>query len=228
MSIIRRHKTENYSVISNHCIRNKSLSAKAKGIFCYIMTLPDDWKLYRTELTGHFSDGKDSIRSGFDELIEAGYIKATQLRDETGKLSGWEYDIHEYPPADLPIAENPPSGNPPLLNTKRQLNTKETNISIREDFDESPAEKSSLPPTPDEAAAPLPRKDQAAEKALALSKELIARMSEAMGRKITASPESTSFRKLMAKGVTEDDIRTTIEWLATEDRTQGTGTADWE
>jgi hypothetical protein len=156
MSIIRRHKTESYSVISNHCLRNKCLSAKAKGIFAYIMTLPDDWKLYRTELVNHFSDGKDSLRAGFDELIEAGYIIQTQLRDEAGKMAGWEYDIHETPPEEKPIAENPPSDNPPLPITKKQPTTEETNGVGGGNFNEEPAGKTPLPPTPKKAAAPLP------------------------------------------------------------------------
>ena len=129
MSIIRRHKTENYSVISNHCHRNQSLSAKAKGIFAYIMTLPDDWKLYQTELATHFSDGKDSIRAGIQELIKAGYMTQTRVQDESGKMAGWEYDVMEYPPADLPIAENPLSVNPPLLSTEERPKTKKNTLS---------------------------------------------------------------------------------------------------
>jgi hypothetical protein len=123
MSIIKRHRTGSYSVMANHCLRNKLLSAKAKGIFAYIMSLPEDWKLYRTELTNHFTDGKDSIRSGFDELVKFGYIVATELRDEAGRMSGWGYDIYEEPHAENPIADNPPSDRPPLLSTNIQQST---------------------------------------------------------------------------------------------------------
>ncbi len=130
MSIIKRHHTESYSVMANHCLRNKSLSAKAKGIFAYIMSLPEDWKLYRTELTNHFTDGKDSIRSGFDELIQAGYIIATESRDVTGRMAGWDYDIYEIPHTEKPTAENPPSDNPPLLSTDIQPSTDSTKTSM--------------------------------------------------------------------------------------------------
>jgi uncharacterized phage protein (TIGR02220 family) len=139
MSIIKRHKSENYSVIANQCFRDETISAKAKGIFAYIMTLPEDWKIYRTELIKHFSDGKDSIRSGFDELIEKGYIVQKKSRDEAGRMSGCEYDIYETPlknndMAEKPTAENPPSETPPLLSTNKLPITENTKEYIGEDF----------------------------------------------------------------------------------------------
>lgn len=137
MSIIKRHHTENYSVMANHCLRNKLLSAKAKGIFAYIMSLPEDWKLYRTELTNHFTDGKDSIRSGFDELIKFGYIIATESRDEAGRMAGWDYDIYEVPHTEKPTADNPPSDNPPLLSTDIQPSTDNTKDGGVSETDES-------------------------------------------------------------------------------------------
>ena len=134
MSIIRRHLTGNFSVISNCCLRDCSLSWKAKGLFSYIMTLPPDWKLYRTELAKHATDGKDSIKAGFDELVNAGYIVATIVRDELGRTCGVDYDVYEdpthadSPPAGNPLPDNPIAGNPPLLNTNTLPSTDNTKI----------------------------------------------------------------------------------------------------
>ena len=49
-----KNKTENYTIVSNEIFRRSDVSARAKGVYAYIMTLPDDWKLYKSELYKHF------------------------------------------------------------------------------------------------------------------------------------------------------------------------------
>lgn len=123
-------KTENFSIIINEVAKRKDLSARAKGIYYYLMTLPKDWKLYKEELVTHFTEGKDAINTAFKELEKAGYITKTQLKKD-GKFDGWEYKIYEssesgLPDAEKPKAEKPYTGNPPLLNTNIILSTKQT------------------------------------------------------------------------------------------------------
>lgn len=95
MGIIRRQKSDNYSVIYNECFQNPALSARAKGIFAYLMTLPDDWKIYKQELGKHFKEGRDAINTAFDELEKAGYITKTPERGKQGRLDGWDYTVYE-------------------------------------------------------------------------------------------------------------------------------------
>ena len=57
---IRTKKERNYTVMDNTFLRDERLSAKAKGIFAYILYLPEDWCIYQSELVKHFSDGKDA------------------------------------------------------------------------------------------------------------------------------------------------------------------------
>ena len=128
--IIRVKKSINYSVISNQALRDPSLSAKAKGLFAYVMTLPNDWKLYVRELCKHFTDGRDSIYNGLKELIAARYLLKRVIRKE-GRYGGVEYIFRENPDdcdgnsdgletPPLPEYPDPVSSNledPPLLNT---------------------------------------------------------------------------------------------------------------
>jgi len=117
MSIIRIKKNANYTTVSNVIFKDPNISAKAKGLFAYIMTLPDNWKLYKTELHNHFTDGKDSMRSAFSELQRAGYITGGQVTGNKGHFAGCAYTVHESPILGQPILENPKSETPPLLNT---------------------------------------------------------------------------------------------------------------
>ena len=95
MSIIRTEKTDNYTTLCNQCLRNKNISARAKGIFAYLMTLPDDWKIYKTELHKHFKEGRDALNTAFTELEEAGYVSKVRSREGSGLFDGWEYTIYE-------------------------------------------------------------------------------------------------------------------------------------
>jgi hypothetical protein len=106
------------------------LSWKAKGIWLYAFSRPDDWHFYLSDLVNKSTDGKDSVSAGLKELEKAGYLKRTQLRDEKGKMSISVWDFLEIPSQvecepkpDFPITDNPLPDKPPLLSTKEQLNT---------------------------------------------------------------------------------------------------------
>lgn len=104
MSIFRiqKDKSNPYVMINRECLKDKRLSAKAKGILAYLLSLPDNWRLYETELTRHFTDGRDSIRSGIKELIRAGYIsRGNRRRDDQGRLKEYEYSVYETPQIQL-------------------------------------------------------------------------------------------------------------------------------
>ncbi|MEI4617414.1 DnaD domain protein [Bacillus cereus] len=132
MGIIRVKKDSNYSVINNTGLKDERLSWKAKGILAYALTLPDDWTFHISELPRHAKDGEDSLRTGFKELKELGYVKRYPVRDgNTKKITRWDTEIYETPQRNMPQMENqdvvkPYEENQKLLNTNR-LNTNKRN-----------------------------------------------------------------------------------------------------
>ena len=81
MAIIKVHKrTTPFVTIDCTAIKDQRLSAKAKGVFCYLLSMPLDWKIYLTELSNHFKDGKVSIASAINELEDAGYISKKRIQ----------------------------------------------------------------------------------------------------------------------------------------------------
>lgn len=94
--IVKNNKNP-YTMINNHLLHDSNLSWKAKGILAYLLSLPDDWKVYETELVKHSRDGIDGLRSGINELIENGYIHRTRSRCDRGKFGGYEYSVYEVP-----------------------------------------------------------------------------------------------------------------------------------
>lgn len=100
MSVFRIEKDKDnpYVMLNKSFLNDENLSWKAKGLLSYILSLPDDWQIYETELTTHSRDKRDSTRSAVKELISNGYIvKGERFRDEKGHLKGNEYTVFETP-----------------------------------------------------------------------------------------------------------------------------------
>lgn len=94
---VKKDKDNPYVIINKLMVQDPNLSAKAKGILLYLLSRPDDWKVYQNEITKNFTDGRDSIRSGIRELEKRGYIRRIQARNELGYFVDTEYEVHEYP-----------------------------------------------------------------------------------------------------------------------------------
>lgn len=128
-SIFRAEKNRNYSVICNECFRDSSLSARAKGVFAYIMTLPDDWEIHKSELHTHFTEGRDAINGALRELEVAGYISKRPRQIANGQMMGWDYTVREKPekPENNRLTENPSVGRPATTKYLSSENTERRN-----------------------------------------------------------------------------------------------------
>ncbi|PTJ07764.1 replication protein [Staphylococcus simulans] len=94
MATFRVHKESgNFVTVHKVFIHDSNISWKAKGILLYLLSRPDDWKIYETELKKHATDGRDSLKTGIKELEEAGYICRTRIRDEKGHFKEYEYQV---------------------------------------------------------------------------------------------------------------------------------------
>lgn len=108
MAVFRVEKTRNYTVMSNHHLRDKSLSLKAKGLLSLMLSLPEDWDYTTKGLACICKDGVDSICATVRELESAGYIVRARERHADGTLGGIEYTILEQPREPKPPKrENP-------------------------------------------------------------------------------------------------------------------------
>ena len=97
MAVFRIERTRDYTVMSNHHLRNHQLSLKAKGLLSMMLSLPDDWTYTTRGLAKICKEGVDAIGGALRELESAGYIVRHQLRDRQGRISDTEYVIYEQP-----------------------------------------------------------------------------------------------------------------------------------
>ena len=171
MAVFRVERNKGYTVMSNHHLRNKELSLKAKGLLSQMLSLPEDWDYTLKGLSLINREKIDAIREAIKELERAGYIVRSRERDEKGRLRGTDYVIFEQPQtspvSDLPTLDNPtlekPTQEKPTLENPTQLNkdilSKEQSITDLSSTDSIPFH--SLNPLPfahGEAATPPERK----------------------------------------------------------------------
>ena len=112
MAVFRIEKNKGYTVMSNHHLRNRDLSLKAKGLLSMMLSLPDDWNYTTRGLAKICKEGVDAIGSALRELETTGYIVRHQLRDQQGRISDTEYVIYEEPHPQQPDMPEPDTGSP--------------------------------------------------------------------------------------------------------------------
>ena len=163
MAVFRIEKTRDYTVMSNHHLKDRTLTLKSKGLLSMMLSLPDEWNYTTRGLAAICREGVDSIGAALKELENYGYIRRTQLRDEKGKITDTEYVIYEMPQCEppsspgtplpgtaKPYTENPDMGIPdtaePCTENPAQLNTNQTKTDLSSTELSNPIQ--SNPPTP--------------------------------------------------------------------------------
>ena len=192
MAVFRVEKNKGYTVMSNHHLRNKALSLKAKGLLSQMLSLPEDWDYTLKGLSLINRESIDAIRTAVWELERAGYIRREQGRDAKGKMADMVYTIYEQPVLDKPVLENPvlenptsdnptsdnpASGNPTQLNKEIQR----TNLPRKEKLNTDGQSTDSIPfpsltPAParnEAAAAPPERKGTGKDAAVQIYREIL-------------------------------------------------------
>lgn len=76
-----------FTQVPNELIADSSLSLKAKGIFCLLMSKPEGWVFIEGALISESSDGRDAFRGGIRELEENGWLKKEQERSDGSRFS---------------------------------------------------------------------------------------------------------------------------------------------
>ena len=184
MAVFRVEKNQGYTVMSNHHLRNKDLSLKAKGLLSQMLSLPEDWDFTLKGLSLINREQIDAIRAAVQELEQAGYIVRSRERDRQGRLRGADYIIYEHPQPvpDSPTLENPTLDNPtqekPTQEKPTQLNKdKQTKDPLTTDGLTTDSIPILSPPSPlgKTAAAPPERKGPGAksQSAVAVYREII-------------------------------------------------------
>lgn len=148
---------KNFTIIPNDIIRNKNISDRARFIFCYMASMPDDWKFYQGAMAKELGYTKDTLRKYIDELLTTGYLHREQRREE-GKFDSYDYNLNFTPSGKKADTVKSRNGEKPTREkstlTNKDLEQRKTNTN--KDFDKG-CEFENSPPFETEIKNPFSR-----------------------------------------------------------------------
>ena len=146
MNKIQKRKS-NFTTVSNSFLRDSNLSFKAKGLFCYMFSMTEDWNFTIKSIAKQQKDGEASVKSALDELKELGYITYSKHQDGTGTYFLDDVPNFENPNLENPNLENPNLGKSPRI--KKEQPTKNNNSQNNNNIKEIKKENQFLNDLPD-------------------------------------------------------------------------------
>ena len=88
--IVQYKKNKGFESIPRELLQDENLSLEAIGLLSHICSLPETWKIYKTQLYKKFKKNKrTSVQRIWKELVETGYI--LEFRKREGKKYVYEY-----------------------------------------------------------------------------------------------------------------------------------------
>jgi hypothetical protein len=122
-TICRVVKRQHYTQLPNALLRDKGLSLQARGLLAFILSFPDDWEFGKEWLMKEANVKRTRLEAAIIELDEAGYCKRDYIRDEAGRVTGYEYLFCEerQPKAENLLTE--PKAGKPKAENRQQTNT---------------------------------------------------------------------------------------------------------
>ena len=190
MAVFRIERTRDYTVMSNHHLRDKALSLKSKGLLSMMLSLPEDWNYTTRGLAKICKEGVDAIGGALRELESAGYIVRHQMRDRQGRISDTEYVIYEQPQPKAPDTPQPDTASPDTENP--YLDSPDTEKPAELNIEKSKTQKSN---TQGSSTDSIPFRETAA-----------ARPPERKGRDAMSVEEMQSYRDLVLENIEYDHL----------------------
>ena len=113
---VKKNKENPFVQLYKKTLEDNRLTWKAKGVWAYLMSKPDNWIVRVEDLVNRSSnDKRDSIRTALRNLEENGYIIRTKARNEKGKYAGYDYVIFETAPeTEKPSPDYPKTDYPTI------------------------------------------------------------------------------------------------------------------
>ena len=130
-TIFRVEKNSNYVVMSNHHLRNRDMSLKAKGLLSLILSLPPEWNYSLAGLCAICKESQTAMRSALKELETHKYLIRKRQKNELGQFE-YEYIVYEIPHTENQHTEKQDTQNQHTENrrqiSKEEISKEELNI----------------------------------------------------------------------------------------------------
>jgi DNA-directed RNA polymerase subunit E'/Rpb7 len=130
--IVRSKKTgkSRYTPISNEIIQSKTLTIEERGVLIYLLSLPEDWVIYKKYIWKDINIGRDKFNRIWTNLVKYGYIVSIKVIDTNSNLIiGYNHVVYEEPILpNIGVTENQDYREPvPIQSTNLQSNNLQNN-----------------------------------------------------------------------------------------------------
>lgn len=106
-------------IIPNNVLNDENISWKAKGLYWYLQSKPDDWNFSAERISKEAKDWLDSTKSGIQELEKAWYLDRKKFKNKK-----WQWEV-EYTLYDIPFDGKTAVENPMWKNEEKEKTTVE-------------------------------------------------------------------------------------------------------
>jgi hypothetical protein len=106
------HRRHPFVIIDRCPLEDERLSWPARGLLGYLLAKPDDWEFRVLDLCRYGDLGRDGVHSLLQQLQGRGYHRRRQVRDERGRVAGYDYTVLEVPHAPGPDSPGPAAPDP--------------------------------------------------------------------------------------------------------------------
>lgn len=147
MSRLYKKRGVVFTQAPNGIVQDNALSFKARGLWVYLESKPNNWNFALSRIAKDSTDGIDSVRNGIKELEAVGLLRREKAYVD-GKFDGYDYFIEleknpslENSSSEKPSLENPTTENP----TTYKEREKNKDVKINNDVVVTPEEKPEVP-----------------------------------------------------------------------------------
>lgn len=127
------HIVEKYGITPNSLLNDNNISLKAKGLFGYIQSKPENWSFSVKKIMSQVKDGEKGVRSALKELEENRYLVRKPVKNKEGKWNGYDYFLFQKPFAEKAVAEKAVAENGITISKKERVNNNIINNIITSD-----------------------------------------------------------------------------------------------
>lgn len=112
-----------FATIPNELLNNEEVSLKAKGLYAFIQSKPEDWDFSVLKIASQLKEGREAVIGALQELETARFLHRQKYKNELGQ---WDCDYTLYcePYENLPLQQT---------HYSKSVNGEAVNISKKEE-----------------------------------------------------------------------------------------------
>lgn len=144
MNNITNNIKKNFTIIPNELIDEKTISDRARFLFVFMCSKPDDWKFRNFHLCKNLGYTEETLRKYMKILIDRGWITKEKQKRIGGKFTSNLYTLNAKPIKIIPTRKNTVTEKNRVGKNKTHSNTKYNKTKKAKKFNfNTPKEKNS-------------------------------------------------------------------------------------